>query len=339
MIVASVLTPPGTGAIAVIGIRGPESYSRLRSLFTPSLAGSLPATPVPGIRFGHVGGKQGDEVILVTRADDSFEIHCHGGTVVVEWILGLLRESGVEITRQWPANPELPDPAAWQLLPLAKTVRCASILLDQARGAYRRAVESGDPAMQKLLRQHAVVGAHLTDPWDVVIAGRPNAGKSSLLNAIAGYARSVVSEFPGTTRDAVSLEVALDGWPVRLTDTAGLRDSSDVLENEGITRANARMRSAELILWLADLEAEDPMLGFDTIPEAFRDRTLVVYNKIDGFPGLTFPGPGVSALTGAGIPELIEAITGRLVPDPPQPGDPVPYAPELAALASTAATL
>ena len=68
-------------------------------------------------------------------------------------------------------------------------------------------------------------GLHLTRPWNVVLAGRPNVGKSSLINALLGYTRSIVFDQPGTTRDVVTAATAIDGWPIELSDTAGLRES------------------------------------------------------------------------------------------------------------------
>ena len=83
----------------------------------------------------------------------------------------------------------------------------------------------------------------------MVVAGAPNVGKSSLVNALAGFQRSVVSEIAGTTRDVVSVQLAFDGWPVELTDTAGLREAEG-LEAEGVARANRALAEADLVLWV-----------------------------------------------------------------------------------------
>ncbi|WP_020473220.1 GTPase [Zavarzinella formosa] len=337
MITATVLTPAGSGAIAVITIRGAGSWPLLRQLFIPANRRPLSETPSRGFRFGNFAEESGDEVILVVHHAESVEIHSHGGPLVVKWILDKLESHGVTIESE--AKFDSGDPAAWRLLPFAKTVRCASILLDQAHGAYLEAAKKPSPETEAILRRNAIVGKHLIDPWKVVIAGRPNAGKSSLLNALAGYARSVVSAIPGTTRDTVTTEVAFDGWPVSLTDTAGLRESNDELENEGIRRAGTYLRKADLVVWVVDLDSPDPAWQIAAIPHELNNRTLVVFNKIDAFPGRPPRAMGVSATTGEGLPELIAEIVRRLVPNPPQPGEPVPYTPELAAKWSAAATL
>src|SRR5207244_11945531 len=95
--------------------------------------------------------------------------------------------------------------------------------VDAARAALRRgdAMEAG--RLLDELARYAGVGRHLTAPWRVAVAGAPNVGKSSLVNALAGYQRSVVAPTPGTTRDVVTALLAIDGWPVELADTAGLR--------------------------------------------------------------------------------------------------------------------
>ena len=104
--------------------------------------------------------------------------------------------------------------------------------------------------------QFAGLGRHLTRPWQVVIAGAPNVGKSSLANALAGYQRAVVSEIPGTTRDLVTTEIALEGWPVELIDTAGLREPGEDLESQGIERALTAAGSADVCLWVLDSSAQ-----------------------------------------------------------------------------------
>src|SRR5207244_3542080 len=133
------------------------------------------------------------------------------------------------------------------------------------------------------LAKFAPVGRHLVEPWKVVVAGAPNVGKSSLVNALAGYQRAVVSEVAGTTRDAVSVQLAFDGWPVELTDTAGLRDAEG-LEAEGIERARRVLAEADLVLWVVDGAEEWLEFPEDSLEEKLglpRVGYLLVVNKID----------------------------------------------------------
>jgi len=95
-------------------------------------------------------------------------------------------------------------------------------------------------------------GRALRDGLHVVIAGRPNAGKSSLLNALAGHDAAIVTEVPGTTRDLLRERIHVDGLPIHVVDTAGLRDTDDVIEVEGLRRARMEMSRADLVLYVVD---------------------------------------------------------------------------------------
>jgi tRNA modification GTPase len=327
----AVLTPPGSSAVAVVGIRGPNAWPVVRDLFrTPK--GSALAAPPTGFRFGRFGTGSADEVILSARGPDAFEVHTHGGRQVVDWLLRELRARGLlqVAAADDPGFRHLPSTAG-ALVPLARTVRTAGILLDQAHGAYDRAVaiiEAGGPeadAMRAVLKRNARVGRHLIDSWKIAIAGAPNAGKSSLLNALAGFDRSIVSSIPGTTRDAVLVSLAFDGWPVDLFDTAGLREAPDDLEREGVSRARTAMEQSDLVLWVVDAT------GSRELPPPTAN-TLIVFNKTDVATVPAEESPTairVSAVTRAGIETLIESIVAAVVPIPPLPGEPVPYTNEL----------
>jgi tRNA modification GTPase len=221
----------------------------------------------------------------------------------------------------------------------ATTTRTAAILLDQYHGAFDRAIAEIVAALDvgdlSTARQHldqlamlAPVGRHLTTPWRVVVAGAANVGKSSLVNALAGFQRSVVSPTPGTTRDVVTVRLAVDGWPVELVDTAGLRGEASGLEMEGIDRARMALTEADLVLWVLD-GSTAPIMPL--LPHA---RAQLVRNKSD------LPSPwgreaaptamAVSARTGEGLGELTSALANWLVPESPPAGSAVPFTPTLA---------
>ena len=109
-------------------------------------------------------------------------------------------------------------------------------------------------------------GRLLRDGMTVVLAGRPNSGKSSLLNRLAGYDAAIVTAIPGTTRDVLRERIDIDGLPLHVLDTAGLRDSDDVVEREGVRRASAEMSRADRVLFVIDT-ADDPA------GRAFEERT------------------------------------------------------------------
>ncbi len=142
----------------------------------------------------------------------------------------------------------------------------------------------------------------LKDGVKVVVAGPPNAGKSSLLNVIVGEERAIVADMPGTTRDHIEVPLSIDGLPILLTDTAGLRDSADPVEAIGVERTNRLANSADILVWLG------------TPDEAPRhERVILVHSKADlperaAVPDNSLP---VSAVTGAGISGLLSAINGE----------------------------
>jgi len=319
----AVLTPPGSGAIATIALRGPTVWKLVRERFRPA-RGALPEAPeIRRVWFGTIGPGTGDEVILAVRAEAEFEIHCHGGVRVVRWIADQFTGSGCVERRAFEFDRSGTDPRALEPLTRATTVRTAAILLDQYHGGLLRDPASAD--------RFASLGRHLVAPWKVVIAGPPNVGKSSLINALAGYRRSVVAPIPGTTRDVVRVQLAFDGWPVELSDTAGLRAGADELESEGIARARAEYAAADLRIWVVDLSAETREW-----PNLEPPPDIVVGNKVDAATSADFGSLlPVSATRGDGLAALIATVVKRLVPVVPPPGAGVPFTPELCDAATT----
>jgi tRNA modification GTPase len=122
-------------------------------------------------------------------------------------------------------------------------------------------------------------GVRLAEGLHVVIVGRPNAGKSSLLNALAASERAIVTEIPGTTRDLVRETVDLDGIALTLVDTAGLRDSADAVEREGIRRAREELARADVALLVTDADGDEDLALLDDL--ASSAERIVVHNKID----------------------------------------------------------
>ena len=151
-------------------------------------------------------------------------------------------------------------------------------------------------------------GKLLNDGLRIAIVGKPNAGKSSLFNALLKRDAAIVTEIPGTTRDVVRETVHLAGIPVTLADTAGLRDTEDVVEREGVRRAEAELKAADLVLWVVD--ATDPHPG--TAPKA--DVPVIrIDNKIDlaGDHRPSADAVALSALTGQGMDRLDDAVARR----------------------------
>jgi tRNA modification GTPase len=137
----------------------------------------------------------------------------------------------------------------------------------------------------------------------VVIAGPPNAGKSSLLNAIAGFERSIVTDIPGTTRDHIEVPLSISGLPIRLTDTAGLRESGEQVEQLGVVRARSLIELADVLIWLGEP---------NEVPS--HPRPILVHPRCD-LPDRRIAPLGsiaVSSRSGEGLPRLVEAMASHV---------------------------
>lgn len=152
-------------------------------------------------------------------------------------------------------------------------------------------------------------GRRVRDGYSIVLIGETNAGKSSLFNALVARDAAIVTDIPGTTRDVLDARLEIAGYLVTVSDTAGLRDSKDPIEAEGVRRARARAKAADLRLWLrAPGDPEGPSV------ELFRDGDLVIWTKADLVTPAA-PGLALSVRTGEGLEALHEQLAARLLRD------------------------
>lgn len=348
-----VLTPEGRGAVSVVRVWGPRALEIADAAFRPARGDRLAGTRPGRLRLGRMGKGAGDEVVAVVIGDDrgvgppevEVEVHCHGGPAPVALVVEALVALGAERRQPvaWVRHAARSTIAAEARVDLARapTVRTAEILLEQAGGALEDELgrvlgrldlddrASARDALDALIRR-AAVGLRLVSGWRVVLAGRPNVGKSRLLNALAGFERAIVDPSPGTTRDVVTVRTALDGWPVELADTAGLRPllAADPVEASGIALARARQEEADLVLVVVD--RSEPRTEADRVLLSTLRPGLAVVSKADLPPAWEPDAPEfltVSAARGDGIEALVAAIARHLVPDPPPPGSGVPFRP------------
>jgi tRNA modification GTPase len=337
------LTPVGRGAVSSLLVEGCAAATMVDRFFRGANGRSLTQAVFNRIYFGHwyhQGCQVAEEVIVCRRAADQIEIHCHGGLSAFTSIENSLRNAGC-CNIAWPEwlQCRTVDPlnsAARIALAQAKTRRVTHILLDQMQGAMRQEIRALVQLLQdqKLaaaqerlnrLLERARLGLHLVDPWRIVLAGQPNVGKSSLMNALLGYSRSIVRDQPGTTRDMISTETAFGGWPVELNDSAGLGTGTDPVEKAGVKLAWKMIRESDQVILVFDATlpwTEEQQQLFSEIPSA-----LVVHNKVDGnrlFLNQRPEGLLTSTVNGQGIQELSARLEALLVPEPPPAGAAIP---------------
>lgn len=206
---------------------------------------------------------------------------------------------------------------------------------DVPRDMMARSLELIRPLADEISRAGAGQGERLREGLRVAIAGPPNVGKSTLFNRLAGREAAIVSPFPGTTRDVLELHLDLGGYPVTVLDTAGMRDTSDPVEREGVRRAGEQAAGADVVLWVVDATASDreaalEVRGLAQIPDG--STAWIVINKMDLVAGdqrkrieSEFSTKAVnvnlvSSTTGAGFDDLVNGLArfaeGFFTPEP-----------------------
>lgn len=367
--VACQLTATGRGAIAVVAVHGEQAHQAVLANFRPASPLLQDHFPPLEIRYGcWLGNKQttggaevGESVVVTALSRQSVEIHCHGGKAAVAAILKDLSLAGVCTIPQAQFDSSIgvqPQTTAMkQILQETNTTTTAAIVLNQLRGklankcrdiiqqlqspqtACTNSAPGTNSADSELAKLQSFIPAaqHLTTPWKVVIAGPPNVGKSSLINRLLGYKRAITFDAPGTTRDVVVADTAINGWPIQLSDTAGIRGGDDPIESEGVRRALKAIEEADLLLLVVDANAELTPVH-QTLAQNSSQKIILAWNKIDltanqQHPAQTFPNTSaaqptaqvaISAKTGFGIELLQQEIMHALMPSCPTTEDAVP---------------
>ena len=321
---AACWTPPGRGAIAVIRVNNtPGDWAnQAQAVFQSHRGDSWSALPVNRIIYGRWGATAPEEVVVCRLNETDFEVHCHGGDAAVARILSDLAALAIPTVsahEQHAARVGTIQAELDATVTQAVTLRTAEILLQQADGRWPAALQQMTPADWQACARWSDFARHLTEPWNVVLTGRPNVGKSSLINALLGYQRAIVNPQPGTTRDVVTAVTAFDGWPVKLSDTAGLRETADELEAAGIARARQHLADADAVLIVID--RNQPLTDDDFALLAANSTAIVIANKADlpdhtagSLPPNAIP---VSSVTGEGLHRLQAAIVETLIPHEP----------------------
>jgi tRNA modification GTPase len=325
------VTPSGRAAITTIVVQGPNAINVVTDFFESASKKILAEVPVNKILFGKWQAPltAAEDLVVCLRENDVVEIHCHGGTAASASISACLQSRGCaetswqqQTSNQYDGSPYCHD--AWKLVPLTMTSATTQIALRHATGEIdrllddvRHKINNGEiAAAADLLKPYLntfKLGRHIIDPFVVVIAGRPNAGKSSLLNSMTGVDRSIVNQQAGTTRDVLQYKTMIGGWPISFWDTAGIRTDAQALEQLGIAKAEQAVATADLVIWVHDV-TENWQSQVEQVDDT---NYLLVINKTD-IQQAEDDSPehiAVSAKTGAGIDELSEKIIERLLGD------------------------
>ncbi|RSK25276.1 tRNA uridine-5-carboxymethylaminomethyl(34) synthesis GTPase MnmE [Hymenobacter metallilatus] len=332
--IVALSTPPGSGAIALIRLSGPDAIRLTDEVFAGKRLRDQPSHTL------HVGTVRDadrilDEVVVslfrgphsYTR-EDVVEISTHGSDYIVQEVLGLLLRRGARLAEAGEFTKraflhgafDLAQAEAVADLIASDSALSHQVAMQQMRGGFSQElkdlrgrlvqfaalleleldfgeedVEFADRTglvlllqdvqqlVRRLLRSFEL-GNVIKNGVTTVIAGRPNAGKSTLLNALLNEERAIVSDVAGTTRDLIEDEVSLAGIRFRFVDTAGLRDTSDVVESIGVERTLKRVQQAALVIYLFDITTtslSDLQAEIEALPLPSGVSVLAVGNKLD----------------------------------------------------------
>ena len=370
--ICSVSTAPGTGAIAVIRVSGPQAFPIVCQLFRKKT--TFDDTPPHVAKFGEIvdGESLIDQVVFVKFAaphsydgEDMVEVSCHGSRFIQQKILEMLLQRGCrmaepgEFTLRAFLNGKMDLPQAEAVGDLidSQSESAHRLAVNQLKGGFSRKiadlrdrfiqlaalleleldfseeeVEFADRGQflnllaelrtetDTLVRSFRT-GNALKNGVPVAIVGKPNVGKSTLLNALLNDDRAIVSDIPGTTRDTVEDTLTLGGTLFRFIDTAGIRHSDDAIENSGIQRSFRAMEDADIILYMADASATSAESILEELQEIHdkigtaEKKIILILNKIDKSDTFTLPNGDLSCeVIGISAKEKrnLEAVTTEL---------------------------
>lgn len=334
---AAVMTGAGAGAIATIQVVGEEAEDTLRKVFRRPGDGPF-NLPKGRVLVGHIldGDDQVDQVTLGCEDHQTFAVHCHGNPLIVQRVLGLLRRHGAAIlpaeqmlvrlaTRD--ADRSTIEAEVRLALTTVKTMAGAELIANQITAGLLQRVRhwqaSLDPNSLPKIRAEAEQILADSEParliiegCTIVLIGPPNTGKSTLLNALAGREKAIVTDVPGTTRDWVSTEIHIPPLAATVIDTAGLDAALAAQTGEVDTAAQQRsleiLDRADLVLLVLDLTRPACFIPPTLSNVLAGKRTLTVLNKADLVPAVaTDSRPqavATSAKTGAGIDNLTAPV-------------------------------
>ena len=339
--IAAAATAMSSSGIGIIRISGEEAFSIMKKIFRPyRKEKDMSAQPSYTVHYGTV--EEGEEVldevlVLLMRgphsytSEDTVEIDCHGGRLVMQRILDLVIKNGArpaepgEFTKRAFLNGRIDLSQAEAVMDLIQSRNRMALKssVSQLQGSVRQQIEklrsqilyetafleaalddpehiSLDGYSEELLKKVEVIcgeiekllkssesGRILKEGIKTVILGKPNAGKSSLLNVLLGEERAIVTEIEGTTRDVLEEQLQLGDLSLLLLDTAGIRSTEDIVEQIGVDRARKQAEDADLILYVADSSRPLNESDEEILSLLEGKKSLVLLNKSDLEPVVT----------------------------------------------------
>lgn len=350
--IAAIATALSSSGIGIVRISGDNAFDVINKIFVPADGKKITKELSHTIHYGHIvdGKDVVDEVLVMVMAgprsftaEDTVEINCHGGVLVVRRVLEKVLKNGArpaeagEFTKRAFLNGRIDLSQAEAVIELinSKNDYARKSSLRQIRGEVSEVIGE---LREKIIYEIAFIESALDDPEHIsldgyperlevmvkdinnkvsdlisssdngriikegiktVILGKPNAGKSSLLNLLLGEERAIVTDIAGTTRDALEENIILDGISLNIVDTAGIRKSEDVIEQIGVKKAFDYAKDADLILYVID--SSDKINENDKeIIETVKDKNvIVIMNKSD--LGVITDSEYVKELTGNSV--------------------------------------
>lgn len=329
--IAAIATPPGEGGVAIVRISGDQALQVAAKVFS----GPVHTYRSHTAHYGYIlnqAGERVDDVLIIPMlgrrsytGEDTFEIHCHGGSLITRRVFDVVLAAGARAARPGEftfkafinGKIDLAQAEAVQELIGAKNERALDAAEEQLQGKLSKTVAV---FQQRLTHIAAILEAWVDFPEEglefatmeelcdelgqisremqvlidtfhdgrmihegivLCLIGAPNVGKSSLMNTLLDKERAIVSHIPGTTRDILEDHMRLNGLNFKLMDTAGIRMTDEMIEQEGIRRSQEAMRKADLILLVLDASKGIDTQDLQIIDQVPPDKTIAIWNKID----------------------------------------------------------